>query len=133
MSTILPTILQGEIVLLPPGGFSFANRLQQGEVLAGTPTVSATVYSGTDPSPSAVLSGAAQVVDGNTVQQLFTGGLPGVIYMIVVGCGTSLGQYLKDWGYLVVLPSSVAPPSGNILLLPGGAPLELPGGATIPL
>jgi hypothetical protein len=101
-SVVLPTIQPTEIVQLPPNGFDFTSRLAAGETLTGVPTVTVTVYSGTDPNPSAVKSGAASI-SGNTVVQKFTGGLAGVIYSVVAACSTSLGQSLQQWAYLVVV------------------------------
>jgi hypothetical protein len=135
MTVILPTKATDEIVLLPPGGFIFASRLSPGEVLIGPPKVSISVYSGFDPNPMAMLSGIASIV-GAAVRQLFTGGVIGNIYQIVCGCSTSLGQYLEISAYLVVLANVSAPavaapgyillPSGQAILLPGGAGVTLP-------
>lgn len=133
MSTTLPVKLLHEIVLLPPQGFNFANRLQAGEVLTGTPAVTVSVYSGVDPNPAAMLSGPATLNSPNVLQK-FTGGVPGTIYTVLVGCNTSLGQFLEQFAYLVVMTDTAAsPPTGAIILLPGGAPVLLPGGGTIAL
>lgn len=101
-SVVLPTIKPTEIVQLPSDGFDFTSSLAEGETLTGAPTVTVTVYSGTDANPSAVKSGAASI-SGNAVLQKFTGGLSGVVYSVVAGCTTSLGQYLEQWAYLVVI------------------------------
>lgn len=133
MSTPIPTKLQSEIVQLPPNGFSFISRLQTGEALSGTPAVTISVYSGVDPNPQAMLSGAATISNGNTVLQKFTGGVPGVIYRVIAGCATNQGQFLEQLGYLVVLADSVVTPGPAYILLPSGQAILLPGGQGITL
>ena len=81
----LPVKLVNEIVLLPPGGADFNSRLSSGGTLTGTPIITISVFSGTDPNPTAMLSGVPSIV-GTTVQQLFIGGVDGVIYKVVYGC-----------------------------------------------
>jgi hypothetical protein len=127
----LPIKQLNEIILLPPGGADFTSRLQSGETLSGQPVVNIFVYSGTDPSPAGMLSGAASIV-GNTVQQKFAGGVAGCIYKIIWACATSLGQFLEQFAYLVV-QAETGEPSGALqyILLPGGQAIDLPGGQGI--
>lgn len=60
--------------------FDFARRLSEGASLT-SPVVTASVASGTDASPGAVISGAASVV-GTKVLQLVVGGLDAVDYRL---------------------------------------------------
>ena len=69
-----------------------------------SPTVTVTVYAGTDASPSALLSGSASV-DGSDVVQNFTGGTEGVIYKLVVTATDSAAVVRSRTAYLAVVPS----------------------------
>ncbi len=61
----------------------FAKRLAAGVGLAaGTATVTATVLTGADPSPSAILSGSPSI-SGTKVLQFVIAGLDGVTYKLV--------------------------------------------------
>lgn len=82
--------------------FDFAAGLALGETIS-TKVVTATVYSGTDASPSSVISGSP-TSSGTTVTQKLTGGTLGVTYLIVCAITTSAGQTLRMSGYLVVTP-----------------------------
>lgn len=82
---------------------NFSDRLLFGEVVTGV-TVTATVFTGTDPTPSAILSGAPTFTN-TTVTQLITGGLPGVIYSLVfIAAGSATHAYIKV-GRLSVMPN----------------------------
>lgn len=77
-------------------------------LLGGTETLStavcaASVYSGTDANPSAIVSGAASI-SGSNVLQLVTAGVLGVIYELKFTVTTSLGQTLVLCGYLAIIP-----------------------------
>jgi len=80
----------------------FISRLSSGETIASA-SVAASVYSGTDPNPSALISGAASV-NGSQVTQLVTGGALGNIYELAYTAITSLGQTLVITGYFAVVP-----------------------------
>ena len=82
--------------------FDFASVLAVGETIS-TQTVTAAVYSGTDASPSALISGSASA-SGTKVTQTITGGLAGVVYTITCSITTSLSQTLRLMGYLSILP-----------------------------
>jgi len=82
--------------------FSFLSHLATGETISSASTT-ATVYSGTDASPSSLISGAASI-SGSTVSQKVTGGTLGVTYILVCSAVTSLGQTLQISGYLVIVP-----------------------------
>ena len=92
--------------------FDFISCLQQGETIL-TFSVGATVYSGTDTNPSAILSGTPTVVNGTQVRQLTTGGVNGVTYELDCTVTTSLGQTLIQTGLLSIYSTPViAPTSG---------------------
>ncbi len=84
---------------------SFSDRLQAGETINGA-SVTASVYSGTDNNPSALISGAATYDAYGNVTQNVTAGVAGVIYTLVyVITGTNSHNYIKV-GQLAVLGNS---------------------------
>ncbi len=82
--------------------FEFASRLAASETIS-TAAVTATVYSGTDASPSAIVSGSATIA-GTKVTQTITAGTLGVVYELVCTITTSLGQTLALSAFLPVIP-----------------------------
>lgn len=81
---------------------NFSDKLQFGESINGA-VVSVSVFSGTDPSPSSMLSGVATYDSLGNVTQVLTGGVSGVVYNIVfVATGTGSHNYVKI-GQLAVL------------------------------
>lgn len=80
--------------------FDFISELAIGETLSG-PVVTPTVYSGTDASPNAILSGGASV-SGTIVTQKVTAGTIGVTYTLTCSVQTSAGQVLTQTAYLSV-------------------------------
>ena len=82
--------------------FDFAADLATAETIS-TQNVTATVYSGTDASPSNLLSGST-TASGTVVSQNITGGTVGVIYKLLCNITTSAGQTLERSGYLAVIP-----------------------------
>lgn len=86
--------------------FDFISRLGSGETIS-TQVVTASVYSGTDSSPSSILSGSA-TANGTRVTQLTTAGTAGVIYKLVCTITTSAGQTLVMPAYLAVLTPEAA-------------------------
>lgn len=84
---------------------NFSDRLQFGETINGA-AVSISVFSGTDPSPSSMLSGTTSYDASGNVTQVLTGGVVGVIYNIVyVVTGTASHNYVKV-GQLAVISDS---------------------------
>jgi hypothetical protein len=81
--------------------FDYSSDLGAGETISST-AVSCVVWSGTDASPSSMISGSA-TTSGALVTQLFAGGLAGMIYLVRVLATTSLGQVLPKAGYLAVV------------------------------
>lgn len=84
---------------------NFSDRLQFGETINGA-SVSISVFSGTDPSPSSMLSGTASYDANGNVTQVLTGGVAGVIYSVVyIITGTGSHNYIKV-GQLSVISNS---------------------------
>lgn len=83
--------------------FSFLAFLAVGETLSSA-TVTASVYSGTDATPSSIIDGA-DVISGANVTQSITAGTVGVVYNLVCVAVTSTGQNLIVAGYLGVVPT----------------------------
>ena len=81
--------------------FDFASGLASGETIS-TKVVTATVYSGTDASPSSIVSGAASS-SGSVVTQAITGGVVGVIYELLCTITTSTGQTLLISAALAII------------------------------
>ena len=85
--------------------FDFSSELAVSETIS-TQVVAATVYSGTDVSPSSIISGSA-TASGAVVSQKITAGTLGVIYELLCTITTSNSQTLQQAGYLVVIPDEV--------------------------
>lgn len=96
---ILPAKKLGETVFL---AIDFISKLGAGETIVSA-VCTCTVYTGNDPSPSAVISGAS-LISGTIVSQLVTGGVLGTIYEILAKATTSLGQTIELPGFLAVVP-----------------------------
>ncbi len=73
-------------------------------------SVNCTVQSGEDPNPNAMLSGSATVTNGDIVQQLVIGGLPGVVYELWVAARSTLGNVYIDTVPLAVLADQAPTP-----------------------
>jgi hypothetical protein len=84
--------------------FDFLSRLAVGETLS-TATVTASVYSGTDASPSAIVSGSA-TISGSKVTQKITAGTLGVVYKLMCTVTTSTSQLLVLAAFLVIVPDT---------------------------
>lgn len=85
--------------------FDFTSRLAASETIS-TKVVTCTTWSGTDASPSSMISGAASS-SGAIVSQLIIGGVAGVTYYLTCTITTSAGQTLILSGFLVVLPTPI--------------------------
>lgn len=83
--------------------FDFSNELETGETLvdaiAGDAVVTAEVYSGTDPTPSAFLSGSRQV-SSPAVRQAVNNPVAGVVYLLRCKAKTSTDRILVRAGYI---------------------------------
>lgn len=93
--------LAGETLAL---AFNFGTRLAVGETISSASTT-CTVYSGTDASPSSVISGST-TISGSQVTQKVTGGTLGVTYKLVCTANTSASQVLLLAAFLVIVPDT---------------------------
>ena len=85
--------------------FDFSSRLAVGETIS-TKVTTATVYSGTDASPSSLINGAASA-SGAIVTQSLTAGTSGVIYALVCTITTSTSQTLILSAFMAVVPNVI--------------------------
>lgn len=83
----------------------FVDAIPAGDSISSQ-SVSASTYSGTDASPSAIISGSA-TASGTKVTQKLTAGTLGVIYQLTWTAGTAGGLTLKKMGFLAVVPDLV--------------------------
>lgn len=88
-----------------PVSFDFTSSLGVTETIS-TQVVAASVYSGVDANPSAIISGAA-TASGKIVSQTLTAGVSGVIYQLLCTITTSLGKTLQQSSYLSVTPALI--------------------------
>jgi flagellar biosynthesis protein FliR len=95
----LDSKLAGETVVET---FDFISRLGVSETISAQ-TVTASVYSGVDANPSALVSGSASA-SGTVVSQAITGGVTGVTYVLLCTITTSAGQTLQLSALLTILP-----------------------------
>lgn len=82
--------------------FDFSSMLAIGETPVSQ-SVTASVYSGVDASPSSIVNGSATYLNGIVTQSL-TAGVAGVIYEVLCTMVTSASQTLKLSAYLAVVP-----------------------------
>jgi len=71
-------------------GFDFTTQLAVGETITGPPSVTISVKSGTDPSPSSHLIGAPSL-SGNVVSQVIGTLVGGVTYLLIATVSTNMG------------------------------------------
>lgn len=96
MISLRPKLI-GETELYP---VNFLSRLATSETISSA-TVTASVYTGSDTDPAAILSGSPSI-SGTTVTQLVTGGVIGTIYRLLYQAVTSAGQTLELEALLAV-------------------------------
>lgn len=82
--------------------WDFASRLASGETISSA-GITVTVYSGTDASPSSILSGSPSV-SGTTITQKLTAGTLGVLYNVIAQATTSLSQVLQLSSIIAIVP-----------------------------
>lgn len=83
--------------------FDFTSSMQSIAVEAIlTKVVTASVYSGTDANPSALISGASTNPTFSTVRQVITGGVAGVIYSLLCTVTTNQGQTIQQSALQVI-------------------------------
>lgn len=83
--------------------FDFTSKMVVGTTIS-TKTTTCSVYSGTDSSPSSVINGAA-TSSGQKVTQSVTGGVLGVVYLLVCTITTSDSQTLILSAFLCIVPN----------------------------
>lgn len=87
-----------------PYSMTFSDLLQPGEAINGVSTT-ASVYSGTDATPQNIVDGAPTYT-GTNVTQNITGGVSGVIYVVMVlVTATNAHNYAKIF-YVSVVPDT---------------------------
>lgn len=74
--------------------FDFTLALNPGETLTTVVSVTSSVVLGSDPAPTALLSGAASVSAGALIQQQVQGGIDATNYYIKALANTSAGRTL---------------------------------------
>lgn len=82
----------------------FADRLVGGETINGA-SVTAAVYTGTDPNPTGILSGAPSFTSPN-VTQAITAGIAGNVYTIAFTVTTSASHNYVKTGFLGVVSNT---------------------------
>ena len=98
---LFPQIEVGETY---PAEFNFGLYLAVGETISGA-TSTATVFAGSDPSPSSILDGSP-TISGTVVTQKVYGGVSGVIYNVTVVVTTSAGNVFSLAGKLAYTTQS---------------------------
>lgn len=81
--------------------FRFGKGLAPGETVTSV-VVGVALVQGVDPTPAAVLDGAAVLLQGARVMQRLQGGVDGASYRIRIDATTSAGQVLALAGVLPV-------------------------------
>lgn len=87
-----------------PVTVDFISQLATGEAVTSV-VVTASVFSGVDATPSAIISGAA-TLSQNSATQVITGGLAGVVYLLAFAATTNNANRLIIYAYLAVINSS---------------------------
>ena len=84
--------------------FDYISQLGPTETISSVvgSAMTCTVWSGVDPTPSAVISGTA-TISGTKILQNITGGVVGTIYALKCIITTSLGQTIQMGAYQAVI------------------------------
>lgn len=101
--TVLPPKLSGETRSYE---VDFGDKLLSGTTITSQ-SVTATTYSGTDASPSSIISGSASLVGTTIVRQTFAAGTAGVMYKLLWQAGTSDSKTLQKETFLAVITQAV--------------------------
>ena len=81
--------------------FDFLSELAVSETISSAP-VTAAVFSGTDATPSAIISGSSSI-SGSVVTQTIAAGTAGVTYLLTCTATTSTSQVLILTAYLTIV------------------------------
>ena len=85
--------------------FDFSSFLRSTDTISSA-VCTCTVFSGTDASPSSVISGSASI-SGFVVSQLITGGVSGVTYNLTCTATCSTGVISVLQGFLSILTPTI--------------------------
>lgn len=96
----LPTKLPGETI---PEPVDFISKLPAGVSISSVNATVASVLSGNDPNPAAIISGAASS-SGTVVTQVVTGGVLGTVYSLLFSVNGSDGGVYQITAILAVAP-----------------------------
>lgn len=98
---IFPPKTVGEIKIF---SFNFLSKMANQEFVTSA-VLTATVWSGNDPSPGAIIDGAYTLDSTDTiVSQRIQGGVLGTIYQLSCLAVTTSGQKLELSGYIAITP-----------------------------
>lgn len=97
-NAILNAKKAGETISFP---FPFTSSLSTGETISSA-TSTCTVWSGTDPNASLMVS-SAPIVSGGIVYQAVNGGVEGNIYVVAVSALTSLNQMIEQDAFMAIV------------------------------
>lgn len=97
----IPTKLTGETL---PVRVNFLSQLAAGEAVTAV-VCTATVLSGTDATPSAILSGSGTLA-ANVFTQILTAGVAGTTYLLTFTATTNSTNYLIINAVLVVISTT---------------------------
>ena len=86
-------------------GMDFSARLSPtSDTLTGTPTVTSSVFSGTDPNPQAILAGSPSLSSNNMqILQRVSGGVAGVAYLLSFKAYTTQGNTIEGQAFFYVV------------------------------
>ncbi len=87
--------------------FGFAARLKVGETVTAAATT-VEVVDGTDATPSAILSGSADITSAPVVAQKIVGGVLGVSYLIQILATTSTGRKIMGARSIAIVKGGAA-------------------------
>ena len=82
--------------------FNFQDQMPFGTTISGA-AVTASVFTGVDPNPMAIINGVPALVAGFNIKQEITAGVAGVIYLLVCSVAVSGGLVLTKEAYLSVI------------------------------
>lgn len=99
MRVVQPAKLLGETKTFV---WDFGGSLSSGETISSA-AAAVSVYSGTDASPSGLLS-SSPAISGSQVSQNLTAGTLGVVYEVLITAITSLSQHLQLSSFVAVVP-----------------------------
>lgn len=82
----------------------FSNAVPAGVTISSA-SVTATVYSGVDGTPSAIVNGSA-TISNSLITQTIDDGTEGCVYLLTFSATLSDGQIVRKQGYMAIEPAS---------------------------